>query len=189
MKTYEELLEIKKQNEHEFIRELLGNTFSTSVFSFPKQSKGAGIMGKNCISKQYEKPVLGATKMLAIHTNFMISAGSFTKARNDDDFHSLTLTLSKVHITARSAGTQLLIEEANPSILTAAKSIHCGPGNDWDWTDKNVNELLIDINGTLPNLQAALTGFGQAYMSGWSDDLKVAIEKRLRNIRIGVTWA
>lgn len=145
-------------------------------------------MGRNCISAAYKIPVTGATHQVALHVNFMMGTGTFTKGATDDDFSNLGIHLSLLHITARSAKNQLSIEENGPSILSAAKSIHCGPGNDWDWTRPQVDELCIDIGATSANLQAALVPFGANYMQGIRDGLRDEIRRNCRNRYVDVAF-
>ncbi|HET7867412.1 MAG TPA: DUF4157 domain-containing protein, partial [Burkholderiaceae bacterium] len=194
-KGYDELLAIKTRNEHEFLRTLFGSAFSVGVWKFPKQKSGDGIMGKNTISAAYEVAVAGATDKVALHINFMVTAGSFNKSTTGDGYSTLTLNLSKLHITARSASNQIQIVEDGASILSAARSIHCGPNNDWDWRHKNVGELSTEINATAGNLQAALNGYGQAYVGALCTPLKDEMTRTARNRDVDVnfqgdrTWA
>jgi hypothetical protein len=188
VRGYDDLLPIKKRDEGEFLRTLFGTDLSVSVWKFPKQQSGDGVIGRNTISAAHHVLVQDTQKSLALHLNFMVSAGSFTKPATEDDYGTLTLNLSKLHITARSAGDQSTIVADGPSILTAARSIHCGPNNDWDWEDQRVQELINAINASLPNLQATLAERGQAYVANLRDSLKAEMRRAARNREVNVVF-
>jgi hypothetical protein len=175
VKNEGEVFEVKKRREGTFLREILEG-LTCGLWSFPKQHSGDGIIGKNCISAGVVYQVPKAKKGLCYHVNFMISAGTMAKstpARRG----RLVLSLSLLHLTARADGTQALIVEDGPSILTAAKSIHCGPGNDWDWKDERAKELAIDLGCEVTDIQNSMsnTGLGKPSMAALRGPLKAAI--------------
>lgn len=169
MTPVERLIETKKSNEHQYIRELFG-AMVVAGWTFPSQTNGDGIMGKNTISAS-RLVASGGTHQIAMHINFMISCGTLSKTGD------AAIRLKLLHVTARSEGNQIAIVEDGPSMLTAAKSIHCGPGNDWDWNHKNVAELVADLGGaaTLGTVQGALNPFGMAYIAGWRANMTGAM--------------
>jgi hypothetical protein len=63
--------------------------------------------------------------------------------------------------------------------VTAASSIHCGPNNDWDWTDPKADELALKLGVDKTAVQAAVTAAGlqngQTYMDGARTGLKAQI--------------
>ena len=139
------LLDIKKKDPGEFIRKILGSSFGVGVWKFPKQKKGDGIIGENCISAAYKIP---KNPEVALHVNFKIDARGYTAPRENDlyKFPHQELYLKELHITARSARDQKTINENNTgSIITADKSIHFGPNNDWDWNSENVKILSASL--------------------------------------------
>jgi len=179
--SFPDLLAIKTTNTGDFVRTIFGSSFGIGVWKFPKQADGDGIMGKNCISASYTVSVTGTDKVLALHLNFMVVPGSMTAPTTVNDFTNLTLSLSLLHMTARTANNQGGIVANGPSILTAGNSIHCGPGNDWDWTKPNVTNLQNEMGCSLVNLQTALAGYGQAYVAGIRDSIRAEIIRAARN--------
>src|SRR5262249_29580475 len=158
--------------EHQFIREVLEG-LSYDVFTFPAQKSGDGIMGKNTISAGTIYQVEGTDSGLLYHLNFSISAGTMTKS-TAAKAGTLTLNVSKLQLTARAPKTQFTIVEDGPSILTAAASIHCGPGNDWDWNDAKAKELAdkLGVNVHALKLSTANSKKGQVYMAAAVSGLK-----------------
>jgi hypothetical protein len=189
-KGYADLLAVKTRDEHEFLRTLFGTNFSVNVWKFPKQKEGDGIMGKNTISASYMVDVQDTKSKVALHINFMVNAGSFNESKTDHGYSTLTLKLSLLHITARSAKNQISIVENGPSILSAASSIHCGPNNDWDWKHDhdNVSALTKEINAPVDKLQAALSGYGRVYVGELRTPLKDEMTRTARNREVDVTF-
>ena len=187
--TYDDLLKIKTRNRDEFIQKILGSSFGLNVWKFPKQtSENNGSMGFNCISAPYIINVHNTDTKLALHINFMINPGSFTKAKAIDDYPHLVFKLEKLHITARSNRNQFNIQENGASILTAVKSIHCGPNNDWEWGKNNVKELLIEMDAKEEDLKEAVSRYGQTYMKGIKEDLKDEIKRVANNREVTVEF-
>ena len=165
-----------KSGEHAFIRQVLeGLTFD--VFTFPAQRGGDGIMGKNTISSGTIYQVPGSADGLLYHLNFFISAGTMERSKGAKAGR-LVLNLSLLHLTARSPKTQFTIVEDGPSILTAAASIHCGPGNDWDWKDNKTKELATVMGVDIGALKTATSNNnkGMAYMAAAVAGLITAIQ-------------
>jgi hypothetical protein len=189
-KGYADLLAVKKRDEHEFLRTLFGSDFSVNVWKFPKQKEGDGIMGKNTISASYMVDVQDTKSKVALHINFMVNAGSFNESKTVHGYSTLTLKLSLLHITARSAKNQISIVENGPSILSAASSIHCGPNNDWDWKHDHVNvsALTTEINAPVEKLQAALSGYGRDYVGELRTPLKNEMTRTARNREVDVNF-
>ncbi|MGH3548504.1 MAG: hypothetical protein ACRDQU_10430 [Pseudonocardiaceae bacterium] len=172
-------------NRHKIIREVLEN-FTWDGWQFPRQASGDGCMGLNTISASRIVPVVGATDDLALHLNFMISYGRMDKVQRHKRTNVITgrgrfrLTLSLLHLTARTKGTQITISDNGGSKVTAGASIHCGPGNDWDWGDdenaKELSRLLnVDVGAVQTALQLAGFNSGMAYMAGAKAALEQAI--------------
>ena len=176
VKDEDAVYEIKKKNEHAFIRELLDG-LAYDVFKFPVERSGDGIMGKNTISSGTIYQVPGSKDGLLYHLNFTISAGTMTKTKPAKG-GTLDLKLSRLHLTARSPKTQFTIVENGPSILTAAASIHCGPGNDWDWEEPKAKELAakLGVDVEMLKMSTANSRKGQAYMAAAVPGLKNAIQ-------------
>lgn len=168
----------KPVNRHQVIREILDG-LTWDGWTFPTQSSGDGCMGINTISASRHVAVTGASDQLALHLNFMIACQGMTKStKAKQGIFKIKLTL--LHVTARATKTQVTISDDGSSILTAAGSIHCGPGNDWDWTDSKVTELTLKLGGVaVAAVQTALQGAGfnpgKAYMQGARTNLKAAI--------------
>lgn len=180
-KTYADLLPIKQRNDHELVRTVLGANFGVWGWRFPSQRSGDGIMGRNTISASRIVTLRNGAK-LAYHVNFMITATTMTQ-RAGGQPGRIVFDLRLLHLTARSAATQTSITEDGPSILTAAASVHCGPGNGWDWTKPQATELALKVDLDLALLQTdmANAGFDQAYMAGLRDRLKEAIADQVKS--------
>jgi hypothetical protein len=170
----------KKGKEHAFIRGVLG-TFEHDGFRYPAQSQGDGIMGRNTISASSEYRVPKSDKFVAYHVNFMISAGSMTKTGSKTGL-ALTLKLSKLHLTARGATSQTNLVEDGPSILTAERSIHCGPGNDWDWTKPNARNLATELGVDVGDLKLGVLNsrLGRESMAKSRGALQAKIDNRVQ---------
>ena len=170
---------VKKSNQHEVIRLLFGSSFTFLGWIIPKQKKGDGIMGKNCISAK--KIVKTTGDNLVLHLNFKIVPKSILKEKN-----FIKLYISLYHITARTDYNQGLIEDHGPSILTAGESIHCGPNNDWDWTGTktNASSLADALKIEMKELKDILKKYGKTYVANtrnWLlDELKRVAKNRLR---------
>ena len=160
------------------------------LWNFPKQSKGSGgdgVLGRNSISTAHKVSVAGASDDAALHVNFVIVPTALRRPTDEDGRSSMTFQVSKFHMTARSAANQQDIVDDGPSILTAAKSIHCGPNNDWNWTKVNATALATEIGATIPNLQTALSPFGMTYTGAQRAPCEERIVKSARNRDVDAT--
>jgi len=96
-------------------------------FRFPTWGSD-GCIGNFCISKALVVTIPDADDRLALHLNFGCTPGRYTPG-------SLNLRITHFHLTARARRSQLLINDAGPSRITASASIHINRNGTWGRRD------------------------------------------------------
>lgn len=133
-------------------------------FTFPGKDEPDGCVGKKCISKAYKivlrrrapdntwKAYPDKTQgLLSGHLYFKASCGMVKKSTQ-----RMKLTVHELHFTVRRSKSQFLIDDAGPSSLTSAESIHINRNTSWG-REQNLKALARALANDLPSLDPAFT--------------------------------
>lgn len=180
------LLTVSRQNPPTLFLKAILDGLNYDGFRFPTSGRD-GCIGGFCISKALRVNTPGGN--IDFHLNFSCTPGGFQRR---DGRNTLNLAIRQFHLTARSAREQMLINDAGPSQLTAATSVHINRNGDWGRAD-NLHALARSLDMSQANLLAILTrreGYTQAYMRVAAQGLREAIERTV-GINAGatlITW-
>lgn len=176
------LLEVSRSNPTRFLKAVFDGLIYDG-FRFPTHGAD-GCIGGFCISKALDVTIPTAKDKLALHLNFGCVPGGFVSGSPNQ----LKLKIIHFHLTARTAKSQLLINDAGPSKLTAGASIHINANGDWGRED-NIEALAetLDIStATLLGHLRRYEGYTSAYMRVAIAGMRHAITQTV-SINAGLT--
>jgi hypothetical protein len=177
------LLELSRSNKAQFLKAIFDGLIYDG-FRFPTSGTD-GCIGECCISKAQLVSFPGTAKKAALHLNFTCVPGGYKPG-------SLNLAITHFHLTARPQAGQALINQAGPSILTAADSIHINRNGDWGRA-QNITNLAGTLGITTAALLSQLRtveGYSTSYMTLAVTQIKQAIQN-IVGINAGetvITW-
>lgn len=177
-----DLVTASRQNPPTLFLRAIFDGLSYDGFSFPTSGRD-GCIGNFCISKAQRVNTPGGN--LDFHLNFACTPGNYRRG-------ALNLAIEHFHLTARSAREQMLINDAGPSQLTAATSVHINRNGDWGRAP-NLAALAASLNMTVAALLETLTrreGYTRAYMRVAAQQIREVIERTV-GINAGqtrLTW-